>query len=197
MGPENYLNAMSQPMYGFSSARVDVINPSNLYHVEVIPGLLPPEVPGQVQWKQVHDIDKYEEKELTEYLEFVHRFMKEQTMTSSGPLLVGGTRYEENALKLLEQCSHQESKDGSNDQISKYDLAKLHILYPTMMILHEQKFKNMTPKEIKHTVDSAMQGLSQVKEEKQKEIIANLWKMLEGGQVELEVIENFEQMLER
>jgi len=49
MGPENYLNAMSQPMYGFSSARVDVINPSNLYHVEVIPGLLPPEVPGQVQ----------------------------------------------------------------------------------------------------------------------------------------------------
>jgi hypothetical protein len=76
-------------------------------------------------------------------------------------------------------------------------MAKLHILYPTMVTLHEDSFKQMSAKEIRDIVNSAMQGLSQVKEEKQKEIISNLWQMLETDQVDISVIDDFKTMLER
>jgi hypothetical protein len=47
-------------------------------------------------------------KELDDYLDFVRRFMKEQAMNASGPLLMGGSGYEETSLKLLEQFNDYE-----------------------------------------------------------------------------------------
>ena len=80
---------------------------------------------------------------------------------------------------------------------SKYDLAKLYILYPTMMITNEEKFKNMSGEEIKEIVEASMQGLSQIKIEKQKETISNIRAIIEKEQVAIEIIGNFEKMLEQ
>lgn len=43
-----------------------------------------------------------------------------------------------------------------------------------MMVQNEEKFRGMSSEEIKDIVDAAMQGLSQVKKEKQDEIIEKL-----------------------
>lgn len=66
-----------------------------------------------------------------------------------------------------------------------------------MMIENEDKFREMSGEEVKDIVQAAMQGMSQVKEEKQREIIKNLREMLDKEQVAIEVVNNFEKMLER
>jgi hypothetical protein len=66
-----------------------------------------------------------------------------------------------------------------------------------MMIQDEDKFKNMAGDEVKEIVQASMQGLSQVKQEKQKEIVSSLRAVIETEQVAIEVVSNFEKMLEQ
>ena len=42
----------------------------------------------------------------------------------------------------------------------KYELAKMHILFPSLMIENEEKVKKMSSSEIKSIVDSAIKDLS-------------------------------------
>lgn len=85
---------------------------------------------------------------------------------------MGASGYEERALKLLKDWSYN------------YDLAKLHMLYPTLVILHEDKIKKMSNQEIKDIVESAIQGLSVVKQEEQAKVIENLDRMFEWTDIE-------------
>ena len=106
--------------------------------------------------------DKNEENNVEEYLQFVRYVMQEKSISRQDTLVMGASGYEEEALKLLEKLKYD------------YDMAKLHILYLTMVILHEDKIKKMTNQEIKDIVDSAVQGLCKVKQDEKERIIKNL-----------------------
>ena len=62
-----------------------------------------------------------------------------------------------------------------------------------MVILHEDKIKKMTNQEIKDIVDSAIQGLSKVKQDEKERIIKNLDNMFsreDSGPLDITVISN-------
>jgi hypothetical protein len=102
--PEEYLDAMSHSIYGYKAARFqDSSVEINRHQVQALPPLHRGEPDDNYKFKIIHDTNKYENKELQEYLNFVHKFMKEQSINASGPCLIGASGFEENALKLLEQ----------------------------------------------------------------------------------------------
>ena len=103
LDPESYLEAMSYSIYGYKQARYDTENPKNLFQAESMPPLRRPHEDHRFKCQLVYGVDQHEEQELQEYLEFVHKFMKEQAMVSTGSLLVGSSGFEERALKLLEK----------------------------------------------------------------------------------------------
>lgn len=97
---------MSNSVFGYKPARYDSEEPKNLYQVECLPPLRRPH--GDMRHKStlLYNSQNYaEDNQLEEYLDFVSKFMKEQAMNASGPLLVGGHGGEEMAIKVLQQYS--------------------------------------------------------------------------------------------
>ena len=83
LDPESYLEAMCYSLY--TPTRFGPLNSDNKYQIEKLPGLRRPQENHEFNFSQVYCPDKYEESKLEDYLDFAHKFMKEQSINASGP----------------------------------------------------------------------------------------------------------------
>jgi hypothetical protein len=90
---------------------------------------------------------------MDDYLKLVEFIMTDLNFSCTGMIIKGCSSYKERALTLLHSLSYD------------YDLAKLHILYPTQVREFGEDISKMKRLEIQSLVKSALKGLTLTKKE--------------------------------